>query len=87
MQYKHYFKAVDRYLQDICNYDLLFGGIPILLGGDFAQILPVIKRGSRATIVSACLHASPIWGRLEVLTLHENMRIHSQDAVNTSFLE
>lgn len=27
------------------------GGIPTVFGGDFAQILPVVRKGTRATIV------------------------------------
>ncbi|POS81884.1 hypothetical protein EPUL_005913, partial [Erysiphe pulchra] len=47
MQNKHNFNAVDKTLRDLMNSDELFGGIPVVLGGDFAQILPVVKRGQR----------------------------------------
>ena len=49
MQHKYCFEAVSRTLNDIChaNKHDLFGNIPILLGGDFAQILPVVRRGNR----------------------------------------
>jgi hypothetical protein len=87
MQHKHCFEAVDRHLRDIRDCDKLFGGIPVLLGGDFAQILPVVKRGDQARIVLACLRKSALWKGLEVLTLRENMRIRGQDALNKSFLE
>ncbi|POS82486.1 hypothetical protein EPUL_006714, partial [Erysiphe pulchra] len=39
MQSKHNFTAVDKVLRDLCDGNELFGGIPVLLGGDFAQIL------------------------------------------------
>jgi len=47
MQHKACFKAVNQTLNDICNTGHLqvFGGIPGVLGGDFAQILPVILLG------------------------------------------
>ena len=52
MQNKFCFEAVDRTLQDIRSTpDALFGGVPTVLGGDFAQILPVVKNGNRASIV------------------------------------
>jgi len=44
IQHKACFEAVNRTLKDVCNSGnlQLFGGIPTVLGGDFAQILPVI---------------------------------------------
>ena len=47
MQHCHTFEAVDRTLQDLLNNPNSFGGITVVLGGDFLQILPVIPRGSR----------------------------------------
>ena len=47
MQHKFCFEAVDRTLRDIrSNSDVLFGGLPAILEGDFAQILPVVKNGN-----------------------------------------
>jgi PIF1-like helicase len=48
------FEAIDRTLRDIEgeeDKDLLFGGIPCIIGGDFAQTLPVVKNRRRADIV------------------------------------
>ena len=76
MQHKYCFEAVHRMLSDICSNDRsLFGGIPTVFGGDFAQILPVIKRGSRAQIVDACLQRSFLWPSFRILTLRQNMRV------------
>ncbi|EMD37967.1 hypothetical protein CERSUDRAFT_37693, partial [Gelatoporia subvermispora B] len=51
-QADHYIAgAVDHTLCDIHDSDRLFGGITVVMGGDFQQILPVILRGSRAQIV------------------------------------
>jgi hypothetical protein len=58
MQNKYDFKAVDRILRDIRDYEKLFGGLPMILGSDFAQILPVVKRANRARIVAANLQQS-----------------------------
>ena len=44
-------EIVDRTLRDVCTNDTLFGGKLIVLGGDFRQILPVLKNGFRSAIV------------------------------------
>jgi ATP-dependent DNA helicase PIF1 len=62
MQHKRCFEAVHRMLTDVRSDDRsLFGGVPTVFGGDFAQILPVVPRGNRADIVNACLQRSFIW--------------------------
>jgi hypothetical protein len=61
-------------LQSVTD-DILFGGVPVILGGDFAQILPVVPHGSRADIVTACLQKSFIWPQLKQLRLRTNMRV------------
>ncbi|XP_074374046.1 uncharacterized protein LOC141714425 [Apium graveolens] len=61
MQYKYAFECLDRSLKDImkaidpARYEMSFGGITIVLGGDFRQILPVITYGDRGDIVAACI--------------------------------
>jgi len=87
MQHRHCFEAIDRHLRDIRNCDSLFGGLPIVLGGDFAQIPPVVTHSSRADTVSASMRMSSIWESLDVLTLRQNMRLRGQDPLNQSFLE
>jgi len=87
MQHKACFEAVNRTLNDICNCgeQRIFGGIPIVLGGDFAQILPVIRRGTRQATVLACIRHSSIWENLQVLKLTRSMRIIASNA-NQVFL-
>ena len=49
MQHKYCFEAVNRTLNDICEITDsagYFGNIPIVLGEDFASILPVVPRGN-----------------------------------------
>ena len=76
MVHKAAFEAVDKTLRDIKECDRPFGGIPTLLSGDFRQILPVIKQGTRANIVNACLKKSLLWLKTSVLKLTTNMRAH-----------
>jgi hypothetical protein len=87
MQNRFAFEAVDRMLRDVRrNDDDLFGGVPAVLGGDWAQTLPIVPRGSRAAVTAACLSRSYIWDHLEVLTLRENMRLQG-GGVNAQFAE
>ena len=81
-QHRHAFEAVDRTLQDIRDNTSIFGGITAVLGGDFLQTLPVIKRGSRSQVVHASLLSSPLWNKVEpnVLKLEKNMRVGDSDA-------
>ena len=60
MSNKHVAKCVDRSLRDICSCYLPFGGKVVVFGGDFRQILPVVKHGSRAEVLSACLNRSQL---------------------------
>ena len=49
-------EALDNSLRDIMGRsDLPFGGKTIVLGGDFRQVLPVMRKGFRAQIVGASL--------------------------------
>ena len=80
MQGKRQFEAVHRMLCDIRGSNELFGGIPVVLGGDFAQILPVVKGANQARIVDENLQKSFIWPKLQCLFLHENKRIWPSEA-------
>ena len=79
------FESLDKSLQDIvprCSSSgsvLPFGGIPILLGGDFRQILPVIPGGTKAQIVDATLNNSELWRLFQVFYLKTNMRLLRED--------
>jgi hypothetical protein len=81
MQHKHCFMAVHRLLVDLRSVrgrnEPLFGGVPIILGGDFAQILPVVPNGSRTQVVDACLQQCFVWESLKRLRLRTNMRVRS----------
>ena len=87
MIYRHAAECIDRTLRDLCSCDLPFGGKVIVFGGDFRQILPVIRHGTRSEVVSACLNRSPLWRSVKVIKLKINMRLQrlsSQDSVEVS---
>ncbi|XP_047145390.2 ATP-dependent DNA helicase pif1-like [Hydra vulgaris] len=72
---KHALSAIDKLLQDICNNKFPFGGKVILMGGDFRQILPVVKRGRPADVVESCIKCSEHWQYVQRFSLTENMRV------------
>ena len=75
MQHQHAQETIDCTLRDVCECDKPFGGLTVVFGGDFQQILPVIVKGSRSDIVDACIQRSVIWRNLKVLHLRTNMRL------------
>ena len=46
MAHKGGLEALDRSLRDIRNCDKMFGGVTVLICGDFQQILPVVAKGT-----------------------------------------
>ena len=53
MTKRYCFEALDKTMRDILrfskpnSFDQPFGGKVIILGGDFRQVLPVIRKGTR----------------------------------------
>jgi len=66
-------------LNNICNTfeNVLFGNIPILLSGDFAQIAPVVPRDHRAATIRASLQSSFLCPNFQILYLTLNMRVQA----------
>ena len=58
MSRKRAFEASDKTLQDIRGNNTIFGGVPLVIAGDFRQTLPVIPRSTPADELNACLKAS-----------------------------
>jgi ATP-dependent DNA helicase PIF1 len=83
MMHRHAFEALDRSLRDIMGtIDPRFRSIPfgnkvIVFGGDFRQILPVVRNGTRCDIVKASFNRSQLWKHVISLKLTKNMRIES----------
>ncbi|XP_028088343.1 uncharacterized protein LOC114288925 [Camellia sinensis] len=85
MQHRHCVEAVDRTLRDIRDSEKPFGGITVVLGGDFRQILLVIPKGFREQIVNASLRHFVLWKHIHILTLDLNMRLNHEDHENAIF--
>ena len=76
MAHKSNYEALDRTLRDLREPNQPMGGIPVLLCGDFRQLLPVIKGGTRSNIVNGCLNKSHLWKHVTVKHLTKNMRAY-----------
>ena len=85
MQHRHIHEAVDHTFQDIRHSDRPFGGLSVVFGGDFKQILPVIVKGSCPQIVSACIQRSQLWHSVKVLKLTENMWLNTHVEAERNF--
>ncbi|GLT28690.1 hypothetical protein SLA2020_036020 [Shorea laevis] len=83
MSHRFCFESLDKSLRDILKYDNNdiskgpFGGIIIVLGGDFRQILPVVPYGSRQEIVHATINSFYLWDYCQVLTLTKNLMLQT----------
>lgn len=75
MAHRRVYEAVDRTLRDIRETERPFGGITVVLAGDWRQILPVVRKGGRPEIVDACLKTSALWQHVQVMKLTKNMRV------------
>jgi len=75
MQHRHGPEALDRTLQDIFGNSKPFGGITVIFGGDFQQILPVIPKGKKEDVINATLQRSQLWRNIGILHLTQNMRL------------
>lgn len=88
MQHRFGPEAVSRTLMDIRDDPRPFGGLTVVFGGDFRQILPVVRRGSPERIIGASICRSSLWKKVQVLRLHQNQRLEpTQDSAHfTSWL-
>ncbi|KAM3206771.1 hypothetical protein ACQJBY_062123 [Aegilops geniculata] len=68
-------EALDKSMRDIMDKpDLPFSGKTVVFGGDFRQVLLVVRKGTRDQIVDASLRRSELWNCMHQLKLVRNMR-------------
>ncbi|XP_037474121.1 uncharacterized protein LOC119350347 [Triticum dicoccoides] len=83
MANKKCFEALDKSLRDVLRFtnenscNKPFGGMTVVLGGDFRQILPVVPKGRREHTISASIKCSYLWQHFKVFNLTKNMRLNS----------
>ncbi|KAL6634793.1 hypothetical protein ACP70R_027464 [Stipagrostis hirtigluma subsp. patula] len=71
-------EALDNSMRDIMGrYDMPFGGKTVVFRGDFRQVLPVVRKGTRPQITEATLRKSYLWEGMRQLRLIRNMRAQS----------
>ena len=70
----HALWVIDCLLRQATDVDIPFGGKVFILGGDFRQVLPVIRKGNRRVIVGNCLKNSVLWPEIRRYRLTRNMR-------------
>jgi ATP-dependent DNA helicase PIF1 len=58
--------------------------LPVVMGGDFRQVLSVILGGSRADIVDVALSSFALWSSMKVLHLTENMCLKADGLTDDS---
>lgn len=80
MAHKRSLEALDRTLRDLRNNEQIFGGMMVLLAGDFRQTLPVIPKSTPADEINACLKSSSIWKKVTTIKLTTNMRVALENA-------
>ncbi|XP_073133484.1 uncharacterized protein [Henckelia pumila] len=68
------FESVNKTFQDIMECILPFGGKTMVFGGDFHQVLPVVKRGSIREQIAASISKSTFWNSVNIIHLQQNMR-------------
>jgi hypothetical protein len=67
--------AVNLLFQTIKQSTLPFGGVVVVLGGDFRQCLPVLPNGHRSAIIENSVLSSRVWSFTKPLSLSSNMRL------------
>lgn len=75
MLHRFVYECVHRTLCDLLKNDKHFGGKVVLLGGDFRQVLPVIRHASQAEIIESNLQRSFLWAHVKHVHLTINMRV------------
>uniref|UniRef100_A0A8I6WZN8 ATP-dependent DNA helicase n=1 Tax=Hordeum vulgare subsp. vulgare TaxID=112509 RepID=A0A8I6WZN8_HORVV len=71
-------EALDNSMRDIMGRrHQPFGGKTVVFGGDFRQVLPVARKGSRGQIIDAILRSSYLLKGMRQLRLVTNMRAHN----------
>jgi len=89
MMNKLCFEAFDRTLRDImksvdhAKQQKLFGGKVVILGGDFRQILLLVKKRSIYDVRST-INYSKLWKYCKVLKLIKNMRLNTTTKQNAT---
>lgn len=75
MVHKNQFNLVEKSLQQIHNSTESFGGIKVVIMGDFRQILSIVKGASRNDIYEVVIKRHFSCSKFSTLSLKINVRI------------
>ncbi|CAF2246188.1 unnamed protein product, partial [Rotaria magnacalcarata] len=67
-------EIVDLIFRDLIGVQMPFGGNVVVLGGDFRQVMPVVRKGSRCAIIASTIKKSSVWPLFQTFRLKRNMR-------------
>ena len=79
MASKTVFQAVDTFLKDLLDNDEPFGGIVIILAGNFRQSFLFIWRGKKAQIIENTVRKSYLMNIFETIKLFDYKKIKNND--------
>nr|XP_008380335.2 uncharacterized protein LOC103443294 [Malus domestica] len=74
MTHRHAFEALDRTFRDLTDIDLPFGQKIMIFVGDFRQVLPVIRKGTKSELIQASVVKASFWSQVKILKLKQNIR-------------
>lgn len=89
MMHKDLLTVLDNTLRWVRKIDEPFGGVLLVVGGDWKQLLPVVKAPFNCTLyaqLEACLQNHPLYDTFQHIVLKENMRA-KLDPLFVDFLE
>ena len=75
MTHRIWVESVDLTLQYLRESPLPFGGLLVVMGGDFRQTLPVVPKSSRAENLQASFRNSSLYQEFQVMELKTNQRL------------
>ena len=66
MTHRWLLEGLNTMLKDVMDTEVPFGGKIVIISGDFRQVLPVIKKASRAQITNAASNKSELWTNFQI---------------------
>ena len=59
--HNNFLNDLDEKLKDLKENNLPFGGISVILSGDFKQTLPIVIRSHQLAKIRVCIKKSSLW--------------------------
>jgi PIF1-like helicase/Helitron helicase-like domain at N-terminus len=82
----HALDAMDLLLRDLTGLQTPFAGKVVVMGGDFRQVLPVVKGGGRAKQVTMGMKNSCLWPLVRTIKLTQNLRAGAEQVAFAQWL-